>query len=76
MNKASLLTIIIIMVYTIGFIGITVEPKTEGTIEINGEIYTVVIANEYLHYKVVKLHINNLDEWKLFDYTSSKPKIT
>ena len=76
MNKASLLTIIIIMAYGIGFIGITVEPKTEGTIEINDKVYTVVFPDEYLHYKVIKLHINSLDEWKLFDYTISKPKIT
>lgn len=76
MNKVSLLTIVIIMIYAIGFIGITVEPKTEGEIELNGERYDIIISDEYLHYKVVKLHINNLNEWKLFDYTGSKPKIT
>ena len=35
MNKVYLLTIIIIMIYAIGFIGITVEPKTEGEIQQN-----------------------------------------
>ena len=75
MNKVYLFAIIVIMIYAIGFIGITVEPKTEGEMEINGRQYDVVIRDEYLHVKVIKLHINNLDEWKLLDYNSSKPKI-
>ena len=75
MNKVYLLAIIIITIYAIGFIGITVEPKTEGEIQLNGERYDVVIRDEYLHAKVIKLHINSLDEWKLLDYNSSKPKI-
>ena len=37
MNKVYFLTTIIIVIYVIGFIGIIVEPKMEGTIEINGE---------------------------------------
>ncbi|MCK5641381.1 MAG: hypothetical protein KAJ19_11305 [Gammaproteobacteria bacterium] len=73
MNKIYLIAIIVILIYSSGFIGITVEPKTEGKIIINRTVYTVIAADEYQNNNIVKLHTNDMDEWKLIDYSHVKP---